>query len=111
VVIGNQRVILQIVLNLEFNAEQALTGWPSGALRLRTRQHDDLVELIVEDNGPGLDAHALVWTPDVFSTSGQLRIGLQVAHWLAEQQGGRLHLTKPEQGTGCRATLSLPIAH
>jgi C4-dicarboxylate-specific signal transduction histidine kinase len=90
------------------NAEQALTGWPSATLRLRTRRQGPAEELIVEDNGPGLPDDALLWTPDAVSVSNHLRIGMLVAQWLAEQQGGGLRWTTPEAGRGCRATLSLP---
>ena len=106
--VGGQHIVLQIVLNLVLNAEQALTGWPSATLRLRTRRQGPAEELIVEDNGPGLPDDALVWATDAVSPSNHLRIGLLVAQWLAEQQGGRLRWTTPKAGSGCRATLSLP---
>ena len=44
---GSQQIILQIVLNLVLNAEQALTGWPSATLRMRTRRQGPAEELIV----------------------------------------------------------------
>jgi two-component system NtrC family sensor kinase len=106
--VGSQRIVLQIVLNLVLNAEQALTGWPSATLRLRTRREGPAEELIVEDNGPGLPGDALLWAPDAVSGSNHLRIGMLVAQWLAEHQGGGLRWTTSEAGRGCRATLSLP---
>jgi signal transduction histidine kinase len=66
--------------------------------------------LIVEDNGPGLPDRALEFAPDAAIASGRLGIGLHVARWLAEQQGGRLSWTAAEEGSGGYATLSLPAA-
>jgi signal transduction histidine kinase len=109
-VAGSRRILLQIVLNLVFNAEQALSGRPSSRLRLRTHQHDGKMDLIVEDNGPGLREGAQAFSPDVVNESGRLGIGLLVAQWLAVQQGGTLAWTTPEAGSGCRATLTLPVA-
>src|ERR1700730_5140769 len=106
--VANQRIVLQIVLNVVLNAEEALTGWPSATLRLGTRRQGTAEELIVEDNGPGLPDDALLWAPEAVSVSNHLRIGMLVAQWLAEQQGGGLRWTTPEAGRGCRATLSLP---
>jgi signal transduction histidine kinase len=107
-VAGSPRILLQIVLNLVFNAEQALTGRSPGTLRLRTREDAVTAELIVEDSGPGVPERALEFVPDAMLASGRLGIGLQVARWLAEQQGGRLSWTTSEQGGGGCATLSLP---
>jgi signal transduction histidine kinase len=109
-VLANRRSILQVVLNLVLNAEQALVGRPSGSLRLHTGRQGDAAELIVEDNGPGLVDDALAWHPEEMLGSNRLGVGLRVAAWLAEQQGGQLHWTRPAQGSGCRVTLSLPAA-
>jgi signal transduction histidine kinase len=106
--IGGQLAVLQVVLNLILNAEQALEGRPSGSLRLQTRRHGDTAELIVEDNGPGLAAEAGGVGTELLSGTNQLGIGLRVAGWLAEQQGGRLRWARPEQGSGCRVTVSWP---
>lgn len=109
VVMANHQSILQVVLNLVFNAEQVLAGRPSGVLRLHTGRQDDSAELVVEDNGPGLADDPLAWDPEVLSGPTRLGVGLRVAAWIAEQQGGRLSWTMPSHGSGCRVTLSLPV--
>lgn len=107
---GSERVLLQIVLNMVFNAEEALAGQASGRVRLRTRRHGGAVELTVEDNGPGLSNDARLSDRAVSEGSNQLGIGRQVAQWLAQELGGRMTWAIPDEGIGCRATLSLPAA-
>jgi C4-dicarboxylate-specific signal transduction histidine kinase len=106
-VAASERVLLQIVLNLMFNAEQALAGRASPRIWLRTRRHDGSVELTVEDNGPGLPDEAPALDAEAHAPK-RLGIGRQVARGLAEELGGGLTWTAPDEATGCRATLSLP---
>ena len=42
--------------------------------------------------------------------ASKLGIGRQVAQWLAQELGGRMTWVIPDEGIGCRATLSLPAA-
>jgi two-component system, LuxR family, sensor kinase FixL len=109
-VLGSRRVLLQIVLNLVLNAEQALAGMPSATLRLHTCRCGDTIELTVEDCGPGLPETRAPWSPDTLIGSDQLGIGVGVVEWLAGRQGGQLRWARAEGGLGCRATLSLPAA-
>lgn len=109
-VAASERVLLQIVLNLMFNAEQALAGRPSPRMWLRTRRHEGLVELTVEDNGPGLPDEAPGTDRDAVDAPKRLGIGRQVAEGLAQALGGRITWTSPDDAAGCRATLSLPGA-
>jgi two-component system C4-dicarboxylate transport sensor histidine kinase DctB len=109
-VAANERVLLQIVLNLIFNAEQALTGRASARIRLRTRRREGAVELTVEDNGPGLLDEAMGADPDAVLTSKRLGIGRHVAQGLAREFGGGVSWTAPDEAGGCRATLSVPAA-
>jgi two-component system NtrC family sensor kinase len=109
-VVANERSLLLIALNLVLNAEQALAGRSSRSLRVHTGRQGDTAQLVVEDNGPGLDDAALAWQPEEAAPgSSRLGIGLRVATWLAERHGGQLSWTRPAQGSGCRVTLSLPV--
>jgi C4-dicarboxylate-specific signal transduction histidine kinase len=107
-VAASERALLQIVLNLMFNAEQALAGRAPARISLRTRRHGDAVELTVEDNGPGLPDEALGPAADEVTVSKRLGIGRRVAQGLAQELGGGVSWTIPDGTTGCRATLSLP---
>ena len=94
---GSSRRLLQIVLNLIVNAEQALAGTPAPRLRVAVARVGECAELNVEDNGQ---------TSADERDPYRLGIGLSVSEWLAAEQGGSLtRVTLPTGGS--RATLSL----
>jgi C4-dicarboxylate-specific signal transduction histidine kinase len=109
--IGNPRYLLQILLNLTINAEQALTGRPDGRIAVRITPGDEQVLLAIADNGAGLSAEVerrlFVSDWDTLTPFGRLGIGLTVSKALAERQGGTLTFA-PGSGGGCVFTLALP---
>jgi len=102
------RPILQIVLNLLLNSERALDGVSGGRIRLAAQQRDQCAQLIVDDNGPGLsdEARRHLFEARVGRSVDSLGIGLAVAKWLAEREGGTLS-SAPSALGGCAFTLSL----
>jgi two-component system C4-dicarboxylate transport sensor histidine kinase DctB len=90
------RQLLQVILNLVVNAEQGLAGRGEGRLTLTVSSAAEHVDLVVADDGPGLDEAArravLLWPPPAAPESGALGIGLLVSHHLVERMGGRLSL-------------------
>jgi C4-dicarboxylate-specific signal transduction histidine kinase len=111
--LGNPRYVLQILLNVLINAEQALFGRSGGRIGIRITRSDERALLAVEDNGPGLSAEVerRLFLPEL-GTAGQpggLGIGLSVSREMAEQQGGTLSFA-PAPGGGCVFTLALPPA-
>lgn len=101
------RSVLQIVLNLLVNAERALAGRPNGRI-LVTAAAGAEVALTVDDNGPGLpqDVAARAFSPMIQSDTDRLGIGLSVARWLAERDGGSLGAATSTLG-GCAIRLTL----
>jgi signal transduction histidine kinase len=109
--LGNPRYVLQILLNVLINAEQALLGRSGGRIGVRITRSDERALLAIEDNGPGLsaDVERRLFRPEL-GPSGQpggLGIGLTVSKEMAERQGGTLAFT-PAPGGGCIFTLTLP---
>ena len=110
-VVGTPRYLLQILLNLTINAEQALAGRPGGRIAVRITLRDEQVLLAIADNGPGLSAEVerrlFVLESPTLAPFGGLGIGLTVSRDLAERQGGTLTFA-PAPGGGCTFTLALP---
>ena len=99
----------QVLLNLAINARDAM---PNGgnlsieARNLEVRATDQLVEycqILVKDNGLGMDVPTLKLALDPFFTTkgdGGTGLGLSVAYGIIKQFGGSLVLSSsPEQGT------------
>jgi len=112
IVRGRPAQLLQIVLNLIMNAEQAFQGKPGGTIIVTMTESADAVRLTVSDNGPGV-APAL--SDRLFEplTSAHLApdthgLGLAAARAIARQHGGDVLIESAADG--CRAILSLPKA-
>jgi two-component system C4-dicarboxylate transport sensor histidine kinase DctB len=110
-VVGNGPQLLQVLVNLIDNAEQALTGRPGGHIVVRAGQEQGVASAIVEDNGPGVPAHlaADVFAPFVTSRPrpDSMGLGLPVAKVIAEAHGGSLSVEPREHGAAF--VLRLPL--
>lgn len=107
---GSSGPLLQVLLNLIVNAEQALAGRAGATLAVRVVATTAGVVVAVEDNGPGLgdtEATAIFsWPPAPAPPRGRLGIGLIVAHGLAAAHGGALtYATLPHGGATFRLML------
>ena len=67
------------------------------------------LHLVVEDNGPGMDADTLekVQQPFVTTRARGTGLGLSIVRRLVEAHGGRLQL-QSEKGQGTKARVFLP---
>jgi C4-dicarboxylate-specific signal transduction histidine kinase len=109
--VANHRAVLQIVLNLVVNAEQALARKGSGRILLSLRGEGDQVALTVEDDGPGVAADVLprLFEPMTLHADTRLGIGLAVAQSLARRFSGCIAYA-PRPSGGSRFTLTLPAS-
>jgi len=124
-VVGNGPQLLQALVNLIDNAEQALTGRPAGQqaagleaagleaghIAVRATREQDVACVVVEDNGPGVPAHLAtdVFAPFVTSRPrpDSVGLGLPVARVIAEAHGGSLSVEPRERGAAF--VLRLPL--
>lgn len=85
--------IKEVLLNLGTNAVQALDG--KGTLTFEARRNQNLLEMFVRDNGPGIPPDALprVFQPFYSRRTGGTGLGLAIAKELVEAHGGRLLVT------------------
>ena len=106
---GNEPHLRHLLLSLLLNAKEAMVEREEPRIVVAASGQGGMVQIIVEDNGPGLDSRArdAAFEPFFTTRPGHLGIGMTVARWLAERHGGSLALEPAEQG-GARAVLSLP---
>ncbi len=103
-------MIEQVIMNLVLNAVQSLQK--EGYVSLRTRKHEEICEIIVEDNGCGiaLNVRPHIFDP-FFTTKGTgegTGLGLSVSLGIVQRHGGEM-LVDSEEGKGTRFTVRLPL--
>jgi signal transduction histidine kinase len=108
---GDRERLRQLLLNLLFNAADALRG--KGRIEVRAANGGDIVQLIVEDDGPGIDPEIIEHVFDPFVTTKApghgTGLGLAVCHTIVEGLGGSIEATNREQG-GATFEVRLPAA-
>lgn len=99
----------QLLINLVRNAADAALEC-GGGVTVRWRiLNGTVVEVLVEDDGPGLQDAANLFVPFFTTKPGGSGIGLTLCRQIAEGHGGRVTLSNREPA-GAVATLSLPLA-
>jgi two-component system sensor kinase FixL len=104
--------IQQVVLNLVRNAIDAVRDAPPGAREICVRTaptQDGHVQILVEDNGPGVAAQirAQLFTPFVTTRQNGTGLGLAVSRTIIEAHRGRLDY-RPREPHGACFTVTLP---
>jgi len=98
----------QMLINLVRNAVDAAleTG---GGVKLGWGRNGDYVELLVEDEGPGLPNTTNLFVPFFTTKAVGTGIGLVLSRQIAEAHGGSLTLQNRLAGQGCEARVRLPV--
>lgn len=114
---GDSTRLVQIVTNLLNNATKYTPQ--GGVIELELTQDASAVQVVVRDNGIGIDAALLPHVFDLFvqgdrssdrAQSG-LGIGLALVKSLVERHGGSVSAASAGQGAGTEFTIRLPRAH
>ncbi len=114
-VVANRMHIHKVLLNLLHNGIEAVleAGGEAPALTVtaRTMKEKRLVEVTIEDNGPGINAEAQKRLFDPFFTtkSSGIGMGLAISRSLMEAHGGELW-AESRQAPGACFHLTLPLA-
>lgn len=108
---GNQVLLQQALLNLLYNAFDAVMQQEQPAVLLRVSAGSSQVHMRVADNGPGVDPalRDKLFTPFVQGASRKqgLGLGLALARQIAERHHGDL-IYKPGTLSGSEFSLSIP---
>jgi len=103
VVRGNRGRIQQVLLNLLANAKDATEGLPDRHITVGLQRRHNFVELIVKDNGCGIDVQSQSKIFDTFFTTKPTGkgtgIGLSISDSIVLEHGGTLTFVTSEQGT------------
>jgi len=111
-ILGDKDQLHQVLVNLIYNAEHAI-GKSCGEIRITTHKKGKSVELIVEDNGCGIDPEDMDKLFDPFFTTKAkgIGLGLAITKSIVEHQNGQIYVASDKgQGTTFTITFdSLPI--
>jgi len=97
----------QALINLVRNAVEAASE-TNGAVRVRWSGDAQGVEIVVEDEGPGLPDPENLFVPFFTTKPKGTGVGLVVTRQIAEAHGGSLRLESRGEGRGSLARLRLP---
>lgn len=119
-ILGDERLLTQLFLNLVKNAVEAMLD--DGILKITTRIVSDysmtkkgekpsrMVAVDVSDTGPGIDAdqQELLFTPFFTTKTGGTGLGLAICHKIVSEHRGMIKL-ESQKGEGTTFTVMLPF--
>ena len=98
----------QLLINLIRNAVDASLD-AKGAVCVTWRQTGRNVEIVVQDNGPGIANTTNLFVPFFTTKPNGSGIGLVLSRQIAEAHGGSLTLENRKDAKGCEARLQLRL--
>ncbi|HEY6807244.1 MAG TPA: ATP-binding protein [Gemmatimonadales bacterium] len=98
----------QLLINLITNAADASLPC-GGGVRVGWRVRGSLVDVTVEDDGPGLPETKNLFVPFFTTKPNGTGIGLVLSRQIAEAHGGRLTIASRRGAPGAAAVLQLPV--
>jgi nitrogen fixation/metabolism regulation signal transduction histidine kinase len=101
--------IEQLLINVLRNAADACLEVAGGKVTLSWRRTRSQIQIVVEDEGPGLSNTANLFVPFFTTKPGGSGIGLVLCRQIAEAHEGSLKLENRKDARGCRVTLTLPV--
>jgi signal transduction histidine kinase len=112
-VVGDRVHLQQVVLNLLLNAMDAMATIPESDRRVTvaTVAQAESVEIMVSDNGPGIDPKILgrIFHSFVTTKARGLGLGLSIARSIVEAHGGRIDAAQSAAG-GAVFRVTLPVS-
>lgn len=110
-IFGNSIRLNQVVLNIIVNAAQAMDGRGKLNITSRTRANHDINEVIIADNGPGIEADLIDQIFEPFFTTkvtGEgTGLGLSVSYAIVKEHKGSIRVSS-ELNEGTTFTLRFP---
>ena len=108
---GNAVQLQQVLLNVIQNAYEAMNGVKGARIRIRGAIDPEASEVtvVVEDDGPGIDADRIesIFEPLVTSKPGGTGMGLAISRSIIKAHDGRLWAENRPEG-GARVAFAIP---
>jgi signal transduction histidine kinase len=109
---ADRRLLSRVLLNLVLNGAEAIgeAEIEGGRLEIRAAAAEEKIEIVIEDNGPGIPAELVEKIFDPFFTTKHTGtgLGLAIVHRIIEAHGGRIlaeNRAAPERGARFRIIL------
>jgi signal transduction histidine kinase/ActR/RegA family two-component response regulator len=103
----------QVFLNILNNARQAMEGRANASVRIATRAVGDRLEVIFQDNGPGISEENLSKIFNPFFTTKPVGkgtgLGLSLSYGIIQEHGGSIRV-ESKVGEGTTFVIDLPAA-
>lgn len=99
----------QVLINLIRNAVDAVAD-SEARVWIEWEREGDSIAIRVVDEGPGLANTSNLFVPFFTTKPGGSGIGLVLSRQIVEAHGGRLMLANRDGGTGCVASVVLPLS-
>jgi two-component system, NtrC family, sensor kinase len=113
-VIGDSQQLQQVFLNILNNAYDAVREVKRpGRIDVATSYRDGYIEIIFQDNGPGIAAPDRIFDP-FFTTKGVGKgtgLGLSICYGIVRSHRGEVSARNNSDGVGCTFVLRLPAAN
>jgi nitrogen fixation/metabolism regulation signal transduction histidine kinase len=103
-------LLRQVLHNLVQNALDALAGISAPRIVIETKLVEDMVQLVIEDNGCGIkeDVKTRIFEPYITTKPKGTGLGLAIVKKIIEEHGGRVSITNAEH-QGARVEIVLPV--
>lgn len=110
-VTGDQVQLQQVLLNLVFNACDAMAGSENRRLAVYSAAADSRVRITVADSGPGIPPAMLerIFEPFHTTKTNGLGLGLAICRTIVESHHGRLWAQNGAGGRGAHFHIELPF--
>ncbi len=112
IVVGNAIQLEQVVLNLLTNARDAITDSPRKKIIITCTVQDDILQLSVQDSGPGIPSGLEQRIFDPFFTTKEVGagtgLGLSITYGIIKEHQGTI-LVNNRPGEGATFLIQLPL--
>lgn len=112
-VLGNPIEINQVLLNLLRNSIQAIPENRNGEITISCQEKDKWIQLLIQDNGVGMNEEAISQAFEAFYTTKEegvgTGLGLFITYGIIQKHKGRIDISStPDIGT--KIEIHLPVA-